>query len=327
MERPAKGGAVCGARGEASGPAAKGRRPDGAGRLLPRVNVVLRFDAARLEDLRAVLLKGGFKLDARPNALLFAQRPGATLTVYRTGKLLLTGPQAEEFAGVLAGRGLVEFEATPQTLAFEPHAGSDESGKGDYFGPLAVACVHVPDRATADALAAKGVRDSKLAGNDEVGPLAALVRARCPHATVVIMPERYNEMYALTPNLNDLLAWAHARAIEDLRAKAGAVPIVVDQFARPDVLERHLMQRGREAPVAQIVRGESDVAVAAASLVARAEFLAGLAALESRTGARLPPGAGAPTIRAAREFVARRGSAALREVAKLHFATTKTVLG
>lgn len=294
------------------------------------MNVVLRFEPTRLEDLRAFLAKGGFALDSRPNALLFAQRPGVSLTAYRSGKLLLTGAQAEEYAGVLQGRGLAEGApaAAAATTPFEPHAGGDESGKGDYFGPLSVACVFVPDRETADTLAQKGVRDSKTIGNDAIGPLAALVRSRCPHTTVVIMPERYNEMYAQTPNLNDLLAWAHARAIEDLRARVGAVPVLIDQFARPEVLERHLMQHGKEAPVRQDVRAESqDVAVAAASIVARAEFLAGLAALEARTGARLPPGAGPPVLRAARELVARKGAGALREVAKLHFATTKAVLG
>lgn len=292
------------------------------------MNVVLRFSPGRSEDLRAFLHKAGFSFESRPHTLFFATRPGVSLSAYASGKLLVTGAQAEEYAGVLQGAGMAEGEPRPKVQpVFGPHAGGDESGKGDYFGPLSTACVFIPDKATAEALVSKGVRDSKDITNAEIGPLASLIRARCPHTTVVLMPERYNEIYHQTPNLNDILAWAHARCIEDLREKEGPVPVVIDQFARPEVLERHLMQRGRDAAVSQMVRAESDVAVAAASIVARAEFLAGIAALETRIGARLPLGAGQPVVRAARELAARHGRDVLWTVAKTHFATTKAALG
>lgn len=287
------------------------------------MNQVLRFEPARTDELRSFLARSGFKLGERPHALVFAQREGVTLTAYASGKLLLTGGQAEEFAGVLAGKGYARPEGSVAAMptSFEPHAGSDESGKGDYFGPLCVAAVHVPDAATADALRDAGVRDSKTVGVALAGPLASLVRARCPHATVVLPPPAYNDLYARVGNLNALLAWAHARAIEDLLSEVGLVPVVVDQFAR-GVLPRHLMEKGRQARVTEVVRGEADVAVAAASLVARAEFLAGMAALEARVGMPLPRGAGPPVLKAARALVAAKGQAALREVAKLHFTTT-----
>ena len=292
-------------------------------------NVVLRFDAALLEDLRAHLRKGGFALDSRPHALLFGQRPGVSVTAYATGKLLVTGAQAEEYAGVLAGLGLARAQpAAAAQAAFAPHVGSDESGKGDYFGPLVVASVFVPDEATAALLAEKGVRDSKLVGDADAGPLASLVRARCPHAVRALAPPRYNEVYERFGNLNHLLASMHAECIESALEKAGAVPVVVDQFAYPDVLARHLGERAREVEVRQSVRAESEtVAVAAASLVARAEFLAGLRALEVRHGVRLPKGAGPPVMKAARDVVARGGARLLREVAKTHFANTRAVLG
>ena len=298
------------------------------------VSRVLQYDPARVEDLRAFLLKGGFKLESRPHAAFFGTRPGVSLTAYLSGKLLVTGAQEDEFAGVLEARGFGRAVAqpdTPRAVAasgpFVPHAGSDESGKGDYFGPLAVAAVHMPDAATAALLIEKGVRDSKLTSALEVGPLSALVRARCPHETVVLPPPRYNELYDQVGNLNSLLAWAHAKALENLLERVGAVPVIVDQFARPEVLERHLQTRGRATEVRQLVRGEADVAVAAASIVARAEFLAGIAALEARHALRLPLGAGPPVVRAARDIGARGGRAKLREVAKMHFATTRSALG
>lgn len=294
------------------------------------MNVVLRFDPARIEDLRAHLARAGFRFDSRPHAILFAQRPGVTVAAYSSGKLLLTGAQAEEFGGVLAGHALAEgaAPARPEVAAtFAPHVGSDESGKGDYFGPLCVASVFVPDEASARLLVEKGVRDSKETPDAEVGPLASLIRARCPHATHVLAPPFYNVAYEKVGNLNDLLASSHARALEELLGRVGSVPVLVDQFARPEVLERHLREHGKAASVRQAVRAESDVAVAAASLLARAEFLAGLAALEVRHGVRLPKGAGPPVVKAAREVVARGGAPLLREVAKMHFATTQAALG
>lgn len=301
------------------------------------MNAVLAFDPGRASELREHLARAGFRLGERPHTLVFAQREGVTVAAYASGKLLLTGAQGAEYARILAAKGLARATsaasapparaaADPTARAFVPHAGSDESGKGDYFGPLAVATVHVPDAETARVLLDAGVRDSKTVTLQETGPLAALVRARCPHATVVLPPPTYNDLYARMGNLNDLLAWAHARAIEDLLARVGSVPVLVDQFAR-GALRRHLMPLARAAEVTEEVRGEADVAVAAASLVARAEFLAGLAALETSLGMPLPRGAGAPVIRAARAIVHARGAGALPAVAKMHFATTSTVGG
>lgn len=290
---------------------------------------VLRFSDARVEELRAFLLQHGFALGSRPHAWLHAARPGVDVTVYRSGKLVVQGAQASEFAGVLAGMGLADAipDERPALEAFAPHAGSDESGKGDYFGPLCVAAVHVPDAATAKLLVDKGVRDSKRIGDAAIGPLASLVRLRCPSAAVVLAPPRYNDVYEASPGLNGLLAWAHAAALEKLLAQVGPVPVVVDQFARPEVLRSKLKELGRATSVSQRVGGEADVAVAAASVLARADFLAGIAALGAQHGLRLPLGAGPPVTRAAREIAAKGGRPLLREVAKLHFRTTEAALG
>lgn len=304
----------------------KRRRPQGRAPVCPRVNVVLRFDVERMEDLRAHLAKGAYRFDVRPNVVLFAQRPGVTLSVYASGKILLTGAQAEETAGVLTGLGLAKGEPArappPPAAGFEPHVGCDESGKGDYFGPLCTAAVFIPSAEVARLLVEKGVRDSKDVSDAEAGPLAALVRARCPHAVHVLAPPLYNEVYERFRNLNDLLADCHGRALERLLAQTGPVPVLVDQFARPEVLVRRLGEKARATRVEQAVRAEADVAVAAASLVARTEFLAGLAALEVKHGVRLPKGAGLPVVKAARDIAARGGVTLLRQVAKVHFATT-----
>lgn len=204
------------------------------------------------------------------------------------------------------------------------HIGTDESGKGDYFGPLVVAGV-VVDEATQPRLGELGVRDSKTLSNRRVVTLADKIISLCPHALVTIGPPRYNELYAKIGNLNHLLAWAHARAIEDLLEKVPGCPVVVDKFADQRVLQSALMQRGKATTVTQRVRAEDDMAVAAASIVARARFLGSLDELSEAWSLRLAAGAGPPVLEAGRTFIATHGKQALAEVAKLHFKTTATL--
>jgi ribonuclease HIII len=205
--------------------------------------------------------------------------------------------------------------------------GVDESGKGDYFGPLAVAGVHVPEGGR-DALLSLGVRDSKQVSDDRARRLARAIRDSYATSVVAIGPERYNALYASMRNLNRLLAWAHARVIENLLERVpDCGEAISDQFGDARLLEQALLERGRRIRLRQHPRAEADPVVAAASLVARAEFLDRLTALSGRFGTSLPKGAGPPVLVAARAFVAQHGADALGQVAKLHFRTTRQVLG
>src|SRR5437667_12634 len=162
--------------------------------------------------------------------------------------------------------------------------GTDESGKGDYFGPLVVAGVYVPDGGR-EVLAALGVRDSKTLSDGQAERLSRAVREAYPTAVVAIGPERYNALYAKVGNLNRLLAWAHARVIENLLERIPECrEAISDQFGDARVLERALLERGRRISLTQRPRAESDPVVAAASIVARAEFLRRLDALSTRFG-------------------------------------------
>jgi ribonuclease HIII len=203
--------------------------------------------------------------------------------------------------------------------------GTDEAGKGDYFGPLVVAAVYVTER-SAVRLRQAGVRDSKKLSDKRVGDLAAEIHRLCPLRIVVIGPERYNALYAEMRNLNRLLAWAHARAIEDLLGQIPCDRIISDQFADEHVLRRALKEKGRLVHLEQRHHAEEDVAVAAASIIARAEFVDRLARLSSTAGIDLAKGAGPPVLTAGRQYVAKHGEAALAKVAKLHFRTTEQVL-
>jgi ribonuclease HIII len=211
-----------------------------------------------------------------------------------------------------------------------PWAGVDESGKGDYFGPLVSAAVVVSPSAAGE-LAALGVQDSKRLSDGRVGRLAPEVRRLSSSAVTLLAPERYNELYAEARSqgmrLNQLLAWAHVRSLRDLLSR-GVVPAyaIVDQFADASVVEQAASGRVGDLRIVQFPRAEADVAVAAASILARQAFLDWLEDASARLGLPLPKGAGPQAVSAAREIVARGGRSALASVAKLHFATTGQVL-
>jgi ribonuclease HIII len=202
--------------------------------------------------------------------------------------------------------------------------GTDEAGKGDYFGPLVVAGVWVNEVTAAELLAA-GVRDSKKISDRRAHEIAARIRETSPVEVVAISPERYNEMYAKIRNLNRLLAWAHARVIENLLTRVDCSRVISDQFGDERVLQRALMEKGRAVQLVQRPRAEDDVAVAAASIIARSEFLNRLRQLGDKEGVELAKGAGPPVLVAGRRLVEKHGAGALARVAKLHFKTTQQV--
>ena len=198
-------------------------------------------------------------------------------------------------------------------------AGLDEAGKGDYFGPLVVAAV----AGESEALRALGVADSKKISDARCLKVSALVHAHATVEVVAIGPAKYNELYARMKNLNRLLAWAHARALENLLERLPVSTVLADQFALPHVLEQALLERGARVKLIQAPRSEVHPVVAAASVVARAEFLTRLSDLGKRFDFGLPKGAGPPVDQAGRTLLERGGVDLLRQVAKLHFKNTQ----
>ncbi len=202
--------------------------------------------------------------------------------------------------------------------------GIDESGKGDYFGPLVVAAVYV-DAATEAELALMQVRDSKKISDGRILEIAPDIRLVCPHSIVAIGPQRYNELYLKIRNLNRLLAWGHARALENLLETVSCARAISDQFGDERLILNALQAKGRTIILEQRPKAESDLAVAAASIVARAEFLVRLKRLSDEVGTTLPKGASPAVELAARMVVKKHGRERLGTVAKLHFKTTEAV--
>jgi ribonuclease HIII len=205
------------------------------------------------------------------------------------------------------------------------HIGTDESGKGDYFGPLVVAGFYCPDD-QAPVLRELGVRDSKALSDNRVRDIAASLQEGTIHSLVVVGPEKYNELYAKFRNLNKLLAWGHARVIENILGRIDCAKAVTDQFGDERFVLNALMAKGRTIDLVQRPRGEEDTAVAAASILARAEFVRRIEALSGEWGVDLHKGAGPPVEAAAAVFLRRHGAAALPKVAKMHFKITERVL-
>jgi len=288
----------------------------------------------QVAKLRALLQESGFDFAPKAWTIFFAQKNKLSVAVYEKGpKVLVQGRGTEEF---------VQFELEPKVLGeaklgyeevhlpemFEPHLGVDESGKGDFFGPLVISGVYV-DRGIARKLLDSGVVDSKRISSDaRIRALADTIRKTSQGLveTVLIGPAKYNELYEKFDNLNRLLGWGHARVIENLLArKPGCPRSLSDQFADARVIKESLMRHGRSIAIEQRPRAESDIAVAAASIMAREGFITWLERKGKELGMRLGRGVSPSVKEAAKKLVEMNGPEALREVAKVHFRTAHEI--
>ena len=215
-----------------------------------------------------------------------------------------------------------EVKASPKPTGW---IGTDESGKGDYFGPLVVAGVYLEDNLLPQ-LRQLNVRDSKKISDGVIKDLDFRLRSICRYSVVVIGPEKYNLLYSRMKNLNRILAWGHARVIENILLQVDAARALSDQFGDEMYIKNALMKLGKKIRLEQRPGAESDLAVAAASILARAEFLNRLEGLSRECGMVLPKGASPQTEEAARKLVEKLGKENLEKYVKMHFKNTLKVL-
>jgi len=295
---------------------------------------------AQASALQAALVARNWQPRTVPYARFAFESDKTNIVFYESGKLVVQGKGTQEF---------VEFVLEPEILkqaklGYEtvlnpdlllPRFGVDESGKGDFFGPLCIAGVYV-NAAVINAWKDAGIRDSKNISSDKkISDLAKIIRETpgCVVDSVVVGNEAYNRLYAKMKSVNTLLAWGHARVIENLMGKRyqmnpPPVKAISDQFAASkSVIEKALMAQGKEIQLVQRHKAEEDIAVAAASILARDEFVKGIAKLESQFAMKFPKGASAAVDAAAKEFVETRGAGELQRVSKLHFRTALRAQG
>ncbi|NBZ95603.1 MAG: ribonuclease HIII [Proteobacteria bacterium] len=284
--------------------------------------------------LRVVLAERGFKFEEKPYTLYAATKEKLSIAVYEKGpKALLQGRGLEDFITFVLepevlGEARLGYEEILDPDQFSPHFGIDESGKGDLLGPLVIAGVYV-DSDLACHLRDAGIRDSKGIGTDKkIRELADVIRkSGAPFERIVIAPEKYNQLYAKIGNLNRLLAWGHARIIENLCARVPSCPRALsDKFADARVLQKALMEDGRKLQLDQRTKAESDYAVAAASIMAREGFIDWLDDHANELEIPLPKGVSAKVKESASRIVSTYGAAMLSKVAKMHFKTASEVL-
>lgn len=286
------------------------------------------------DALRALLDADGFAFETKQYMKFYASKPRLNIAVYEKGpKAVIQGKDTQEFVQFrlepeILGEARLGYDDVHNPEKYTPHFGIDESGKGDFFGPLVIAGVYT-DGAIAREFKAAGIQDSKAIGSDKrIRELAKMIRqSRTSQTVITIAPERYNALFAKIGNLNRLLAWGHARAIENLCELRPDCPRALsDKFADVRVLNRALMEKGRGIVLDQQTKAESDFAVAAASILAREKFIDWMDTTGERLGCKMPRGASASVKQTAMELVRKHGPDVLESIAKTHFKTATEVL-
>ena len=308
--------------------------------MKPLTSHTCKLTDAQALALNAALLARDWKPRTVPYARFAYESDKCNIVFYESGKLVVQGKGTQEFIEfVLEPEILKEVKLGYETVLnpdlLLPRFGVDESGKGDFFGPLSIAGAYV-NESVINAWKDKGIRDSKNISSDKkIHELADLIRKTpgCVVDSVVIGNEAYNRLYSRMRSVNAMLAWGHARVIENLMGKRyqmnpAPVRAISDQFAASKtVIEKALMTAGREIELVQRHKAEEDIAVAAASILARDEFVKGIAKLEQQFEMKFPKGASPAVDAAAKQFVETRGAAELAKVSKLHFRTALRAQG
>jgi len=270
-----------------------------------------------------------------PHTQIAGATENCRIHLYNSGKCLIQGKGAEEWITFVlepdvTGEARLGYEAVHDPESVQPHMGIDESGKGDLFGPLVIAAVYT-DAKDVEILQEIGAKDSKRISSDRVAlQLASNIRKKLDgkFAIVTLGPEAYNRMYGSMKNVNRVLAWGHARAIENLLEKVPDCPRALsDKFGPTHRIESALMKNGKKIKMDQRTKAESDPAVAAASILARAAFLNALRNIEKTFGIEtVPKGCSSKVKQIATELVADKGPGILLKTCKCHFRTTDQVL-
>lgn len=283
--------------------------------------LVLRVPPGEQALLRERLSQGTFEHRSVPHALFSVKGEGVVATLYSSGKLVIQGTDPLMFVARFVPES-AQQEVKPKERAktseaprtFDrPTVGSDESGKGDFFGPLVVAAVRLEPH-EARALLDAGVMDSKKVSDARALKLGAWLRGEVEHSLELLEPADYNARWE-QQGLHTLLSELHARAIRAVAHRGDRV--VIDQFSTKDEIGPALCDL--ELDVERRTRAESELAVAAASILARAEFLVRLKELGDEAGLVLPKGASGLVDEAGAQLVRDHGLEALGRFAKVHF--------
>jgi ribonuclease HIII len=299
-----------------------------------------KLQSQQADKLHGALRQQGFEFREVPYAAYAGKKEKLNVVFYQSGKLVVQGKGTQEFVQFvlepdILGEVKLGYENVLDPTRLDPRIGIDESGKGDYFGPLTVAGVYI-NKDMVEPWEQAGLMDSKRVSSDKrIAVLADVIRKTkgCIYSVVPIGPAAYNRLNAKMKSVNKMLAWGHARVIENLMLRKDMmqpppVRAISDQFARSkSTIADALMVSGREIELVQRHKAESDLAVAAASILARDAFVHGIDQLTQRLGFEIPKGASQKVIEAGRRLIDEHGKDILNETSKVHFKTTRKIFG
>lgn len=233
-------------------------------------------------------------------------------------------PIYDDVSNLIFGEKL--FDNRPEFNEPDAYIGTDESGKGDYFGPLVIAGVYV-DKKMKDELLSFKVRDSKLMSDNEIKIVAGKINQKYSDKidVVSINPEKYNQLYLKFNNVNRMLAWGHAKVIENILEKNPAPEVISDKFGDESLIRNSLQQKGREIQLHQFTKAEKYIGVAAASILARAKFINWFDRIKKETGYNLSKGASSHVDKIASSILQKEGEEVLKKLVKFHFKNTKNI--
>ncbi len=289
---------------------------------------VFMLDVSKIEKLKSDLLDQGFEITVLPHTFFSAKKKELNLTLYKSLKLVVQGKKSKEFIEFylepeLLGSFAHSIPETDESIDLSPHIGVDEAGKGDFFGPLCVAGLFA-EGSTIIELKKIGVKDSKTMSDKTIAKLAIDIKKLCPYYDVItIMPLKYNQMYESFKNLNSLLAWGHATVISNLIQKTSCPNVILDKFANDSVVLYAIKKKGLQniPHLVQRTKGEQDIVVAGASILARDAFCTCMERLEKKMGMILPKGASSATVACAKKIYSESGPEIFKQIAKTHFKT------
>lgn len=253
-----------------------------------------------------------------------------TATFYNSSKFLIQGKNIEPLFDKLT-ENFMEIQEKGKNKKVKdanigipvlplPYIGTDESGKGDFFGPLVIAGV-VVDEKNRKLFEDLGIKDSKTLKDEQMLEMFHEIERNSVFSVVSISNQKYNELYIKFRNLNKLLAWGHARVIENILEKTTCKYALSDKFGDESLIKNALMEKGKSIHLEQRVRAESDIAVAAASVLARATYVQRLEDMSGYYGFKFPKGCNDNVKQAAKDFSRMYDRKRLYEVCKGHFKT------
>ncbi len=277
------------------------------------MNISLDFPLKYKDRLFLWLKNRHFSFKNLEYAFFKAEKDGISLILYKSGKLLIQGKESEALYNDIRDKFFKMKEST--------WMGTDEAGKGDYFGPLVVAGVIVQPKDESNLLKI-GIKDSKRLSPAKIEELAGLIKKNFLFKVLIIKPEEYNRIYEEKKNLNHILSDAHIKVIKSLSERYPVNRVVVDKFSKKSGIPEYFKNK---IEIEEVVGGERDVACAASSILARYAFEKEMREMSAKYQFEFPKGAGKKVREALSLFLDRFSKEELGKVAKLHFKLTKEV--